>query len=467
MRLMNKLLAFLLAGMLCLSLPVCAGADSAPLLDTAGESWYLGFGRRQILPDESSDQPLYIAGYNSGLEISGVLDYCEARAVWLDTGAQGVLLIGVDCIALDSGTVGQIRAALADLPDCAAVNVYATHTHAGIDTLGLWGPTGVNGKNDAYMSALVKAAEEAGREAAADRRAGALSFGQTLTEDMYRDSRLPEVYDATLYQLRFVPADGSAGTRILFYGAHAESLRGDNSLLSRDFPGLLCDEVTAATGDNTMFCAGAIGGLIMTKAFVTNTSAYAQQNLRITADKLIAYALAITPESERPLAPSMALARETFTVPLANPAFLLYKLLGILNNKAVPADSATGYAVETELSVLMLGDLALTLIPGEIFPELVYGGEYGDANPTGVNPAPLREIAAAHEIDQMLVIGLANDEVGYIVPPSDFLLNEDMPYVGKTMDHKGENHYEETNSVGPGCAQAIANAFEAALAQLD
>ena len=54
-----------------------------------------------------------------------------------------------------SGTVRAIRAGIGDLPGCAAVNVYATHTHAGPDTLVLWGPVGADGKNAAYMEALV------------------------------------------------------------------------------------------------------------------------------------------------------------------------------------------------------------------------------------------------------------------------------------------------------------------------
>lgn len=452
-------LAVVLFGCWMLSLPVSACAITS--------TWHAGFGRQPIIPDKNSPQPLYIAGYNSGWEATGVLDPCEARAVWLDTGAQGVLIIGVDCVALDSGTVARIREALQDLPNCAAVHVYATHTHAGPDTLGLWGPTGINGKNDAYMESLIQAAAEAGRAAAADRRPGTLHYGWVQTENMYRDSRLPEVYDANLYHLRFAPEDGSAGVRMFFYGAHAESLRGDNTLLSRDFPGLLCDEVTQTTGDRTMFFPGAIGGLIMTKAFVPDTGRQAIENLRITADKLISYALSITPEKEQTILPDLSIATETFVIPLDNPAFLLYKTLGILNNKAVPAQSATGYAVETELSVLMLGDLAVAMIPGEIFPELVSGAAYGDANPQGVNPRPLCEMAQENGIATLLIAGLVNDEIGYIVPPSDFLLNETLPYIEKTMDYKGENHYEETNSVGPLCAQAIADVFERAVQQLN
>lgn len=456
---------------LCFALILCLIFTAMPLCASTAENdapqWHFGFGRRQILPNPESSQPLYIAGYNSAWEIADVIDYCEARAVWMDTGDQGVLLIGIDCVALASGTVDRIRQALADVPGCASINVYATHTHAGADTLGLWGPVGISGKNDDYMNALIEAAVSAGREAAANRRAGTLYYGTVQTEEMFRDSRLPIVSDETLYQLRFAAADGSAGLRLFFYGAHAESLRGANKLLSRDFPGLLCDGVTQQTGDQTMFMPGAIGGLIMTKEFVsTDTASDAQRNLAITAEKLIGYALSITPEIERSLSPSMSLHCEPFTVPLDNPAFLMYKFLGILDNKAVPAQSVTGYGVQTELSILRLGDLAIALLPGEIFPELVLGGAYGDANPNGVNPRPLRKIAADYGVDDLLIIGLCNDEIGYIVPPSDFLLNEEAPYLAKTMDYKGENHYEETNSVGPACADAIAAAFEKALAAL-
>ena len=68
----------------------------------------------------------------------------------------------------------------------------------------------------------------------------------------------------------------------------------------------------------------------------------------------------------------------------------------------------------------------------------------------------VRELAAR----QLLVIGLANDEIGYIVPPSDFLVNPEKPYFEKITDDKGENHYEETNSIGPACADAIADTWE-------
>ena len=456
------------AKLLCLLLALLLAGSGLPSRTARAEAaqWRFGFGRRSIVPDEADEQPLYIAGYHNGVEITEVLDLCEARAVYLDAGGEGLLLIGVDCVALDSGTVRAIRAGIGDLPGCAAVNVYATHTHAGPDTLGLWGPVGADGKNAAYMEALVAAAVEAGRAAAAHPQPGSLAFGQIRTEKMYRDSRYPTVYDENLYQLRFSPADGGSGLRLLFYGAHAESLRSDNTRLSRDYPGGLCDRVTAETGDDSIFLPGAIGGLIMTKEFVANMPEGAVENLNVTAEKLATYALAIRPEDERPLAPRLRWVRQEFTVPLDNPVFLLYKSLGILNHSAVPAESATGLAVATEMDLILADDVLLALVPGELFPELVSGGPYGDANPRGVNPPGLRALAEGYGLDGLLIVGLANDELGYIVPPSDFMLNRYHPYVERTMDARGEDHYEETNSVGPDCAACLADAFAAALARL-
>ena len=454
------------AALLCLMLMLFVQAPFAGAEGGAAvKEWHFGFSRRQILFPESDIGSLYIAGYHNGVLISEVLDWCEARAAWIDDGGEGVLLIGIDCVALDSGTVETIRDMLKDIPGCQSVNVFATHTHAGPDTLGLWGPVLRDGKNAAYMQALLQAAREAAEEAAAQRHPAALRFGQVRTENMYRDSRYPMVWDENLYQLRFVARDGAEGLRLLFYGAHAESLRGANTRLSRDYPGLLCDGVTAATGDGAMFLPGAIGGLIMTKEFV-NAGIKAVENLKTTADKLVEYALSIGEDDETAIAPGLTLNRQRFTVPLDNPLFFTYKALGILKNPSEPCASATGSGVRTELTLLKFDGLTVALLPGELFPELVSGEAYGDANPQGVNPRPLREIAADYDLGQLLIVGLANDELGYIIPPSDFLLNEKTPYLSRTVDKRGEDHYEETNSVGPACAGCLAEAFEKAARQL-
>ena len=471
-----------LAGLLALPLllSACAISPSAQVNHSSGsDKWTAGFGSAVIIPEDIKNHPLYISGYNQGWLVDSYLnngrlyvyegilegwgeekmpDYAQARAVFLDAGSGGVLLIGIDCVALSTYHVEMIRQQLASIAkekNCISVNVYATHSHALPDTLGLWGPMGIDGKDDAYMEKVVEAAVSAGTQALSELHPGQLRYGKVTTEDVLYDSRQPAVFDADLHQLRFESEDGF-GVRMYFYGAHAESLRGANRKLSRDFPGVLCDLVTAETGDYTMFLPGAIGGLIMTREFTTAATINLQTTGRILAD----YALSITPESETVLKPDMAIARTEFTCPLDNNAFLYYQFLGILQCNAEKGDSRTGYLVRSEMSVLKLDTLAITLIPGEIFPELVYGGSYGTASSENENPTPLMEIANRFGVEDLLIIGLANDELGYIVPPSDFLINPDNPYLDRMKDKTGEDHYEETNSVGPKIAHTIAESFE-------
>jgi hypothetical protein len=227
----------------------------------------------------------------------------------------------------------------------------------------------------------------------------------------------------------------------------------------------LCDLVTAETGDDTLFLPGAIGGLIMTQELTTPFDAV--ENMNKTGQILADYALSITPDVEKRLEPDFRAAWTQITVPLDNNAFLYYQFLGILQCDAIKAQSRTGYAVRSEMSLLQIGDLAICLIPGEIFPELVYGGKYGFASSENKNPTPLAELAAAYGVEQLLIVGLANEELGYIVPPSDYLVHKTNPYLQKTIDYLGENHYEETNSVGPECATEVAAGFQRLLEALD
>ncbi len=151
---------------------------SASADGNAGQ-WTVGFGQAVLPYPESSEDSVYIAGYNQGWDITGILDEQRASAVWLDCGGEGILLIGIDCIALSSKWVEDIRTDLASKCaewGCAVVHIYATHTHAGIDTLGLWGPVCMEGKNSEFQQTLVKGAYDAACQAYENRRTGTMTY---------------------------------------------------------------------------------------------------------------------------------------------------------------------------------------------------------------------------------------------------------------------------------------------------
>lgn len=418
--------------------------------------WTAGFGMVQLPLPEDTDEPLYIAGYHNGWEITGVLDLQQVRALWLDDGETAMLLIAVDCIGLSSGTVEKIRSKLSDFcrqTDCDYINVVTTHTHAGVDTLGLWGPVGMDGKNEGFMSILIDGVVSAAKAAYADRCIGMLSYAVSKTENLQEDSRKPETYDSSMYQIRFVPNDPNQnGIRLISFAAHAEALRGDNTMVSRDYPGVVCDIVKAQTGEEAIFLPGAIGGLILTPKFCGEPFD-AVKNLRSTGFAIAECVL--NARNWRPLEANMAISRVEFETPLENTLFLYYKFLGILDND-VRQNLLGTYYLQSELSVIQLDGFAMVLLPGEIFPELVTG------TGSDADPEPIVDIMSRYGIDHFMIAGLANDEIGYIVPPSDYALDPHAPFF---REAEGD-HYEETNSVGYRCAEDIVTALDNALKDL-
>ena len=128
----------------------------------------------------------------------------------------------------------------------------------------------------------------------------------------------------------------------------------------------------------------------------------------------------------------------------------------------------TGYGLKTRLSVIRLGDTALLLLPGEIFPELVWGGgRENPSNPGADNPEPLASLMERYGLTDFFPVGLADDELGYIVTPNDFLTDPAAPYLHDAEPEDGSRHYEETNSVGVACARKIAENLEKLLKKAD
>ena len=122
-------------------------------------------------------------------------------------------------------------------------------------------------------------------------------------------------------------------------------------------------------------------------------------------------------------------------------------------------------AVESEVAYLRLGELHIACIPGELYPELVYG-KFEEPAAAGADfaDAPLEPtIASLMPGPKWLLIGLANDELGYIIPKRQW---------DKAPPHaygKDGGQYGEINSCGPEVAPIIMQAIglrvsEAALA---
>ena len=428
------------------------------------ERFVLGFSKESILPDDVDKKKYYIAGYGENKPAKGVLDPPHTHAVWLDdlSGKGGIVLVSIDNVGMLNKDVNRLRERLHDfamLTGCRSINIVSTHSHAGIDTMGIWGPLPLSGKDPKYMELVFSQTVKAVKSAYSARRLGRLYLGKTEVPDMQEDIRTPIVYSKTLTRLRFEPDDGSKQTYIINFASHSESLQGCNERVSADFPHYLREKIKQETGAETLYCVGAIGGMISMdipneKEIRDNGSDFAESTANI-GKKLADYALSIKEETE--LKPKIGTIKQEVYFKAENTILLVAAKAGILDVNEYRFADGSGFAMKSEISYIEIDSLKILMLPCEIFPELVYGGYLNaDESATGygaeINPVPLQEIVG----EDIMIIGLANDELGYVLPPNDYLLHSETPYFENGRDVHDRRHYEETNSLGPETAVKIA-----------
>ncbi len=434
-----------------------------------------GFGKCVMLPDDIKTKKYYIAGYGENNPAKGVIDPQYAHALWLDdnSGNGGHLFVSLDIVGLLNKDVNALKKALGEFTEktgCKTITIMSTHNHAGIDTMGIWGKLPHTGKSRKFMTILFNAVITAASAAYRDRRQGKLYLGKIEVPDMQEDIRTPVVYSKWLTRLRFAPNDGTREIYFLNFASHSESLQGCNYLVSADFPCYLREKIRNETGAETIYGVGAIGGMISMEIKDEDRLRKENRLLESTRNigyKLADYAMAIS--EEKLLSPRISHIKQEFYVPVENPVLTIACQLGLLNADAYKIPYSDKKALKTELNYYEIDDLKILMIPCELFPELAYGGylseeESAEGLPPEINPDPLIEIAGD---ENLLIFGLANDELGYVLPPNDFMLNTDAPYLDRAIDRFGRRHYEETNSMGPDTAALIAENFEIIMSKVN
>lgn len=434
-----------------------------------GKCFTVGFGKTVLLPDDIETKKYYIAGYGENNPAKGVIDPQYAHAVWLDdnSGRGGILFVSLDAVGLlnkDVNTAKKRLAQFSRMTGCRNINIFCTHNHAGIDTMGIWGPLPLTGRDPKFMEIVFEGIKSAAFQAYETRRDGDLYLGTVEVPDMQEDIRTPVVYSKDLTRFRFAPYDGSNEIWMLNFASHSESLQGCNHLVSADFPCYLREKIKTETNADVLYGVGAIGGMISMDIKDENLLRKEHRLLESTRKigyKLADYAMSIKKETK--LKPIINYAKSEFYAEADNPVLTVACDVGILKaDKYADGSASKFWTLKSEITYIEIGSKKIVMLPCEIFPELVFGGalsaeESATGNGPEVNPPLLKDITGDEKI---LIFGLANDELGYVLPPNDFILNDDAPYMDKAIDIHGRRHYEETNSMGPKTAATIAAALE-------
>jgi hypothetical protein len=167
-------------------------------------------------------------------------------------------------------------------------------------------------------------------------------------------------------------------------------------------------------------------------------------------------------DNDRKLSPKINFIRQEFYAVADNILLVFAARAKIIKaTRYSEGKGSLGLSMKSEMTLFDIDGLKMLMLPGEIFPELVYGG-YLSAEKSATrkgpefNPKPLTEIAGDKDL---LVFGLANDEIGYITTPNDYYLHPTEPFLTGARDQDDRKHYEETNGLGPETAFKIAEVF--------
>ncbi len=425
--------------------------------DAKAEYWSAGFARRILTPDDIDETRYFLGGFLKfpAQEATGVVDDLCVRAVVLDdnSGRGAAAFAWIDGIGFMNADIKDIRKKLADITGngkLISIDVGSTHDHSAIDTQGLWGNIPKSGRNQEYIDSVIQKTADAIREAYNNRSEGTLYYSSKACPSMFYDGRNPYSIDDKIHLFRFVPnTEGKKEIYITNFGAHPINLGWSNTEISGDYPYYIEKEVTTEKNADFIFIQGAIGGAIHADMGPQNgipedltSFEKMKEYSNIVAD--ILYELAEKGEAVEPIL-NVKHAQVDFEV--NNFIFLLVASADLCNVTPFKEDGKV--YLSSEIGYVEIGkNIKIVEAPGEALPELIYGGFYSADEAYNGTEYPYEGIATCFdEDDEVLVFGLCNDAVGYIVPDNDYSSSGD------------EGHYEETVSTGSKSATAFSKAF--------
>ena len=412
----------------------------------------------------------WIAGFHNSRPANGVHDDLWARTMVIDDGKTRIAMVALDAIGFFLDDVIDVRKVVDQSTDVDYTWICSTHDHEAPDLMGLWGKSPFkNGVNKEYMTYVKNQTAKSVKLAETKMRPAILKVAQDLTgaKDLVMDSRKPIVLDdgLRLVQAKDAETDTTLGV-LVSWGNHPETLWSRNLLITSDFPHYLREgiekgifhgekKVIDGLGGIAVFINGAVGGLMTTNTRFPIKDPFADTSYtKPTFDKSRAQGYQLARLSLEALQnetspvfskAGISLRAKTVYLPIKNQIFRLAATLGVLNR------GFSGWMkMRSEVVALNLGNISFLGLPGEIYPEIVQGGiESPEGQDFPIDPVEVPALRELMQGDVKFVFGLSNDEIGYIIPKSEW--DNESPY----LYGRKSSPYGEINSLGPETAPIL------------
>lgn len=444
-------------------------------VDNADENnyWKMGYSKKSIIPENLAEKGYSLGGYFNMPQIkaTSVADGQFVRAICVDdNSSRGKAIFAVvDGAGLSNVDICEIRSRLknfAEENNIISINISVTHAHSCIDTQGLSANlikaiflnpviAALNlkiapetGKDAEFMELLFNQTVAACKEAANSATRGKLYYGNSDISQYLRDKRAPMIMDTNLNRLRFVPENAEEKEiYIANMGAHPTSISRTTTAVSSDYPFYFEKYVNEQKNADFIFIQGAQAAITTEKSLVHKPGNTSYQELEAYGERLGQIFLNINNEKE--VEPYFNIKITQPVVKASNQILILAAKAQLVNNRIVYADDAKKTpAIVSEVGYAEFGSqVAVALIPGEISPELIYGGSYSADLAWTNKEWEYKAYSDVVDCENLIVFGLCNDAIGYIMPDNDY---------GSFL---AEKHYEETVSAGKEAGSIISKSF--------
>jgi hypothetical protein len=403
-----------------------AAVDITPVVETFEDSDGDGrYDAGEKFTDRNGNgkwDPVYLAGFGMNRTALGVHDRLWARGVLFEKGGRRVLFVSCDLVGLLHVRIRRIRAKIAGIEN---VVISSTHVHSGPDTVGLWGPfPGVPGVSEEYLGRLEAAIVECAERAMKARAPARLSAAETRVEGVCKDTRAPDVRNEVASALLARGTDGRPLAVLASFAMHPEGIWSRNRLVSSDYPHYVREALERGfPGATAVFVSADLGGMQ-----TPDVKAHTWEEIErcgVTIAARVKEALEGAPELA---VPEVRFARAPVEFALENARFVAGLKAGVFgkDTEGVVREEEGRVTLVSEVAAARLGEAMIVTLPGEALPEVG------------------REVLELMRARHRMLVGLAQDEIGYILPKEGF-------------DPK---KYEESMSLGPRTAPTLLDALK-------
>lgn len=353
-----------------------------------------GAAKVKITPTFEKGQKYKIAGYyKMGMNWrtvdneSQVHDDLWARCAYLNDGVWPMAIISFDLIGMEGSDIKDIQERISDIVYPWHNFLTFTHTHAGPDTMGIWGTIPlISGKNKEYVEQVKQKAEICLRQARDSVKPAKISFGQ------YQKNN-----EKLMLLIHIEDRNGATIASIINYAIHPHLIHGNYVSADIIWP-LYHEAFEDKVGGTVIFVNGAQGGVGVLIEHADGKKNNDWETMRLNGGLLGNMAMRAFEQREAENNPQFMIRYRKIKVTMDNWMFKFGTFWGTLTERRDSEGKIT-----TEVSRIAIGENAeIITIPGEAMPNIA------------------EELRGLMKSKYKFVFGLTNDELGYIIRKEDW-----------------------------------------------